>query len=163
MLDCNTFKLLGLWSLVQQLVSSLLFTAGRRLSSGVCVLAGTQTWWCIRRWDRSRFQNSSRSRVGGEKNKTGTLSSAVVWQRPNCYRFSAGLRCPGRAGKSTRGCRRQVTRKRTASCGGVLGEHSEGTAELSDDTLRGTRRRSRHTCEHEEQRVTRSSTFPVAR
>lgn len=67
------------------------------------------------------------------------------------------LRCLGRAGKSTQGCRHRVTRKTTASCGGVLGERSEGTAELSADTRRGTRRRSCHTCKH--QHTTQSSTF----
>lgn len=70
--------------------------------------------------------------------------------------LSARLRCLGREGKSTPGCRRPATRKRTASCGGVLGGRSEGTAELSADTRRGTRRRSRHTCGH--QHTTRSST-----
>ena len=56
------------------------------------------------------------------------------------------LRCLGTAGESTRGCRRQVTRRRTASCGGVLGERSEGRAVLSVDTRHGTRRLSRRTC-----------------
>lgn len=56
------------------------------------------------------------------------------------------LRCLGRADRSSRGCRRQVTRRRTASCGGARGGRSEDTAELSDGTRRGTRRRSRHTC-----------------
>ncbi|KAG7231875.1 hypothetical protein INR49_010145 [Caranx melampygus] len=58
------------------------------------------------------------------------------------------IRCLGRAGENSRGCHRQVTRRRMASCGEALGERSEDTAELSVDTRRGKQRRSRHTCRH---------------
>lgn len=76
----------------------------------------------------------------------GTWIAAQVSVLVLFFLSSVLLRCLGRAGRSSRGCRRQVTRRRTASCGGARGGRSEGTAELSDGTPRGTRRRSRHTC-----------------
>lgn len=74
------------------------------------------------------------------------------------------LRCLGRAGRSSRGCRRQVTRRRTASCGGARGGRSEDTAGLSDGTRRGTRRRSHHTCGKKNQDTTQDLdlTVPVS-
>lgn len=79
-------------------------------------------------------------------NQTGCQSSA------SCIFVCLCIRCPGRARGSTQGCRRQVTRRRTVSGGGALGERSEDKAELSGDTRHGTRCRSRRTCTHTHRR-----------
>lgn len=90
--------------------------------------------------------------------KTGTLSSALIVTAlvPVCVSVCVCvsacvcvcLRCLGREGGNSRGCRRQVTRRRTASYGEALYERSEDTAVLSVDTRRGKQHRSRHTCTH---------------
>lgn len=63
------------------------------------------------------------------------------------------LRCSGRAGGSSRGCRRQATRRTTASCGAALFGRSEDTAELSADTLCGKRRRRGRSWKHRHAKV----------
>lgn len=78
---------------------------------------------------------------------------------PRWFRMCAcGLRCPGTAGESSRRSRpRRATRRTTAACGGALCERSGDKAGPSDDTRRGTRRRSRHTYQHEDRPTTPSS------
>lgn len=125
---------------------SLLFTVGQRLSSDASDALSSSS---VTEFSPGVTHISEKQALCPAWWPGSTLSvTALVRLR---------LRCLGRAGKSTRGCRHQVTRKTTASCGGVLGERSEGMAELSADTRRGTRRRSRHTCKH--QHTNRSSTF----
>lgn len=137
---------------VVQLVVSLLVTVGQRGGSAqVCVRwqVHTQKHKPDDASDAPRSSsgpNCPSCRHTHKPGETGTLSSVTAWW---CYSFCvcacARLRCLGREGENTRGCRRRVTRRTTASCGGALGGRSEDTAELSVDTRRGKRRRSRHT------------------
>ncbi len=110
----------------------------------------TQTWWCIRRSALILPQNMSWSHTQIRKQ---ALCPASRLAAPSQL-LHVCLMCLGRAGESSLGCRRQVTRRRTAACDGVLGARSEDTVELSVDTLRGTQRRSRHTCKRKHKGVT---------